>query len=402
MNATIQTITDQLVLVMLNVTIWSGRRKLRAEDLNLAGETPPEDLVSWGSKRVCDPEPLKVFQRLKKEAERFCLRNGTRFLGGFAIPEEHAESLAEKLAATKGSFDDETRKFLSDYDHHIEAWIASLPRWEEPIRRAVEPAVAVESRLRFGYQLLRVSPAGTSGTLADEVQGLAGGIFQEVAVIARDLEDSFLGKDILHRRALGTFKRIRDKLDGLSFVDPRIQPVVDTIDAWARRLPKTAPIEGALFNEGHGLALLLGDPEKLARHGAGQWAIQQGDAPSTKEEDVDTPTTEATQSVTDELEALFGDLDDPEPAAGAFESVEAPESETDAEPATKDEGGQEQGDADECLVEDPKPVHENTPDQSFFWDDDTPGATGGDDEGQPAESMPSTRRESARAESFFF
>ena len=100
--------------------------------------------------------------------------------------------------------------------------------------------------------------------------------------------------------------------------------MVDTIDAWARRLPKTGPIEGALFNEGHGLALLLGDPEKLARHGAGQWAIQQADAPSTKEEDADTPTTEATRSVTDELQALFGDLDDPEPAAGAFESVEAP------------------------------------------------------------------------------
>ena len=158
MNATIQTITDRLVLVMLNVTIWSGRRKLRAEDLNLAGETPPEDLVSWGSKRVCDPEPLKVFQRLKKEAERFCLRNGTRFLGGFAIPEEHAESLAEKLAATKGPFDDETRKFLSDYDHHIEAWIASLPRWRS---RSAGPSSRL-SRSRAGSGSA-TSSAGVAG-----------------------------------------------------------------------------------------------------------------------------------------------------------------------------------------------------------------------------------------------
>lgn len=395
MNA-VKTITDRLVLVMLDIRIWSGRKKLRPEDLILAGEPPPEDLVSLGSKRVCDPEPLKVFQRLKKEADRFCLRYGTRFLGGYAVPEEHAAHLAEQLAATKKEFDTRTQTFLAAYDGHLEAWIASLPRWEEPIRRAIEPASVVSGRLRFGYQLLRVAPAASAGTFDDEVQGLAGGIFQEVAIIARDLEDSFLGKDSLHRRALGTFKRIRDKLDALSFVDPRIQPVVDTIDAWARRLPKTAPIEGALFNEGHGLALLLGDPEKLAQHGAGQWAIQQGDAPSTKgEDDVDTPTTEATQSVTDELEALFGDLDDPE-------ATEISESETDAEPATKDEGGQEQGDADERLVEDPKPVQEDTPDQSFFWDDDTPGATDGDDEGQPAAPLPDTRREAARAESFFF
>ena len=54
----ITTITDQLTLVMLDVRIWSGRKKLRPEDLHLSGgEIPPEELVSLGSKRVCDPEP---------------------------------------------------------------------------------------------------------------------------------------------------------------------------------------------------------------------------------------------------------------------------------------------------------------------------------------------------------
>ena len=208
MNATIQTITDQLVLVMLNVTIWSGRRKLRAEDLNLAGETPPEDLVSWGSKRVCDPEPLKVFQqRLKKEAERFCLRNGTRFLGGFAIPEEHAESLAEKLAATKGSFDDETRKFLSDYDHHIEDWIASLPRSEAPIRRAVGAPVNVVGG--------RFAASATSSPRWHRLLPCREPWDQEVAwpcrwdlsgdrqQVAREIEDSFLGKEVLQPPGAG-------------------------------------------------------------------------------------------------------------------------------------------------------------------------------------------------------
>ncbi|MBK1653043.1 DUF3150 domain-containing protein, partial [Halorhodospira halochloris] len=40
-------ITDQLTLVVLDIRIWSGRKKLRAEDLHLDdGEIPPEDLVS--------------------------------------------------------------------------------------------------------------------------------------------------------------------------------------------------------------------------------------------------------------------------------------------------------------------------------------------------------------------
>jgi hypothetical protein len=43
---------------------------------------------------------LTVFNRLKKEAERICLRVGTRFLGGFAIPNEAAApALPQSLSA---------------------------------------------------------------------------------------------------------------------------------------------------------------------------------------------------------------------------------------------------------------------------------------------------------------
>ena len=48
-------VLDRLVAVNLDVRIWSGRKKLTAEDLSLGADVPPEDLVSLGSKRVCDP-----------------------------------------------------------------------------------------------------------------------------------------------------------------------------------------------------------------------------------------------------------------------------------------------------------------------------------------------------------
>ena len=279
MNA-IEKITDRVTLVMLDVRVWSGRKKLRAEDLNLAsGEVPPEELVSLGSKRVCDPELLKVFSRLKQNAERVCLNVGTRFLGGFAIPNAEAASVAASLYRLKTEFDSESGDFLRDYDRALESWIANLPKFEEPIRRAVEPANVVAGKLHFGFQLIAVSPAEHSGTLAEEVQELGNGIFAEVAQMARELDSSFEGKDKLHRRALSTFGRIREKLACLSFIDTRIQPVVDTIDDWLERLPKTGPINGGLFNEGMGLAMLLANPEHMARHGAGQMAVRNGTAP---------------------------------------------------------------------------------------------------------------------------
>lgn len=320
----VQTLTDQLTLVVLDVRIWSGRRKLRPEDLKLGTEVPPADLVSLGSKRICNPEALCVFHRNKKAAERACLLKGTRFLGGFAIARDQAEAVADTLDAVKAEFDAQTARFLAGYDRALEDWILSLPQWEAPIRRAIEPASVVRTRLKFGFQLLRVGPAEHCGTLGDEVNSLGNGIFAEVEQMAREMEDSFLGKDVLHRRALGTFRRIREKLACLSFVDLRIQPVVDTIDAWFGRVPTGGPITGALFNEGHGLALLLGDAQRMARHGAGQWALQQGQAPTPREgQEVDVavsaiapeaaPAAPAASlpspsgmSFEDELDALFG------------------------------------------------------------------------------------------------
>ena len=128
--------------------------------------------------------------------------------------------------------------------------------------------------------------------------------------MARDLDGSFEGRDKLHRRALGTFGRIREKLACLSFVDPRIQPVVDSLDDWLARLPLTAPIAGALFNEGMGLALLLSDPERMARHGAGQWQRQY--QPEPEPEVVTPPAPEPAPA----LGSLF-DFDDSEPALPA-------------------------------------------------------------------------------------
>ena len=92
-------ILDRLVVVKIDATLWGGRKKLRKEDLILADGSvlPPEDLASLGSKKIADPRELAVFHRLKKEAERICLKVGTRFLGGFVVPQGTIESIQRDL-----------------------------------------------------------------------------------------------------------------------------------------------------------------------------------------------------------------------------------------------------------------------------------------------------------------
>ena len=52
-------ILDKLLALNLSVSLWSARRKMTAEDMG-GVNLPPEDLASLGSKRIADPESLKI------------------------------------------------------------------------------------------------------------------------------------------------------------------------------------------------------------------------------------------------------------------------------------------------------------------------------------------------------
>jgi len=322
-------VLDRLVAVNLDVRIWSGRKKLTAEDLSLGSDVPPEDLVSLGSKRVCDPESIRVFHRLKKQAERVCLTGGMRFLGGYAVPEDRTETVAAELDALGETFAKERATFVAGYGEAIENWITLHPQWEAAIRKAVDPASVVASRLAFGYQLYRIAPAENAGNLDEQVEGLGDTLFGEVARIARELDKSFVGKDALSQRALSTFRRVAEKLGCLAFVDYRVQPVLDSLADWLSRVPDKGPVTGALFNEGFGLMLLVSDPRRMSDHGAGILALQ--DLIPVQEE---PPEDEAEEE--DACEWSFGGpLGDEEPDESA-DSIPAPLEPGDGQPHEQD------------------------------------------------------------------
>lgn len=264
-------LTEAMTLISLSIPIWGGRKTLRPEDLGLAAaDRPAADLVHWGSKRICNPEALRIFHTLKGQAERACLKVGTRFLGGFLVPNDQVAGLSAELEGLKTRFEHEVDAFLAGYDAEIADWITRHPQWERQLREAVEPAGRVATRFAFRYRPLVIRPAEAHpGTLAEDAAELGGTIFHEVTQIARDLEKSLIGQRQLSQRALGTFRRVRDKLAVLSFVDPRIPPVLEPLEGFLQRAPRSGPVSGELFREGFGLWLLLRDEARLARHGAG-------------------------------------------------------------------------------------------------------------------------------------
>jgi len=277
-----QLILDQVVLVKVDATIYGARKKLNKEDLVLAdgSKLPPEDLASLGSKRLLDPDRLSVFNRLKKEAERICLRVGTRFLGGFIVPVAAAAQVTAELDRIAGDFARARAEFLDGYDAAVQDWMVKHPEFAGIIEKAIDSVALVATRLTFDYLVVSVAlpgqlPKQEVERLESKIGSLSEQMFHEIAVDANLLvEQSLLGKEQVTRNALRPIKRIRDKLDGLSFLDHRVAPVITTIDDLLGKIPNRGTIEGSLLQEILATAMLLADPDKTRRHGEGLLTAQ--------------------------------------------------------------------------------------------------------------------------------
>lgn len=246
-------VLDKLVIVSLQVKIWSARRKLLPHDLDTT-HLPPEDLASLGSKRICNPEDLRLFGTLKARAVSVLEKNGIRFLNGFAIPQERMNEVIADLTAIKDEFHTAKVSFLARYDKSVKDWIAKHPSWGEIISEAIVSEDHVRSRLDFTWQMFRIATLG--GTL-----------FDEIAKTATDTWNrSYAGKTEVTRKALSPLKSIYDKLLGLTFIEPRVAPVVELLDTALCSIPTRGSIAGTTLVMLQGLVSLLRTPQELLTH----------------------------------------------------------------------------------------------------------------------------------------
>ena len=296
---------ERVVLVKVEATIYGARKKLNKEDLVLAdgSKLPPEDLASLGSKRLLDPDRLTVFNRLKKEAERICLRVGTRFLGGFAIPNESAAGITAELERIAQDFAVAKTDFLAGYNAAVTDWVVRHPEFAGIIEQAVDSVEFVSTRLSFDYLVVTVGlpealPPADVARLETKIGSMSEQIFYEIAVEANQfIEQSLLGKDQITRSALRPIRRMRDKLDGLGFLDYRVAPVVNTIDDLLAKIPDKCAIAGGILQEILATALLLADPVKTRRHGEGLLAAQDVPTADSVEDDIAELTVDAPMTV---------------------------------------------------------------------------------------------------------
>jgi len=267
------TVLKSILAVNLDVNIWSARRKLQPGDF-VHSELPPEKLASLGSKRICNPSDLKVFSTLKARAVNVLDKSGVRFLGGWAIPEAKAAEIVNGLDLIAEEFKLAKDKFMKNYDQAVQNWIKENPGWEKIIATSVVNADYVASRIAFNWQVFKVvNPTGRKKALLEtglqsEVSNLGGTLFDEIGRTAQEaFKRSFTGKSMITRKALSPLKNIQQKLNDLSFIEPKVAPVVSLIENAIARIPGRGAIQGPDLLMLQGLLTMISAPQSMALYG---------------------------------------------------------------------------------------------------------------------------------------
>ena len=289
-------VLDQVVLLVLNVSIWHGRKKLRKEDLAANGidvtHLPPSTLATLGSKRTISPKAISWATAVKREAERLSLSVGTRFATGglYMVPQTKINDLCKELKRMKDEFDQQVDDLTMKYDAETQGWIDENPEWASIIQSAIEPVSNIRRQMKFQFSVIKMSEEESveNNGLAEELTGLYPQLCHEIRVAAKQsYEDSFVGRLEVNRKALRPINSIKQKLMGLSFLDPSINDIIQVIDDSLSRVPKTGAIKGADLNM---LAGLLG--RQLANMGRVVPAEPEIDLEAEPEEEETTLTME--------------------------------------------------------------------------------------------------------------
>jgi hypothetical protein len=293
MEIEVKKILGDIRLIQLDVKIWSGGEKLTPSDLGLQpGDVPPEALAKLGRKVVFDPRELKLFHACRKEVERAILSVGTRCMKGFAVPTAKFDGLMGKVIPPIERFRSKRDSLIPVFEQICSNWVAENPEWAAMIRNA-KPSVACIEKMRFGLQAFSIEPVSVEGIpeaeegLQKEINGLSGQLRQEIEIQARAVwKQSFQGKAEVTQKALRPIREMVDKIDGLKFLEPALDELVEGIMSVLGSLPKKGILKGQHLARVCGILSLLGNIPEADSTTEGQEVAEE-------DESSDSPTPAA-------------------------------------------------------------------------------------------------------------
>lgn len=274
---------EQLCVIQVDFDIWSGQTRLSPEDFKIGagGEIPPDKIAQLGTKKICDPAKLKGFHRLKSETRRTLLRYGMPFMNGYAVPLSRCDELALKLDAVEAEFKLLKSEFIQGYNTAIDEWCGENPEYAGALRSGALPLETVEKRIGFEYQVITVGPVASDGVSA-RLERKVNGLGDELIADLTEEADKFYSERLAGRDKCGittrmTLSNMRDKLDGLSFLNGKIAPLVQLLDETIEGYTKYAvgrEVHAPFFHQVAAAVLILSSKSSIERYLNGVLTVQ--------------------------------------------------------------------------------------------------------------------------------
>ena len=266
-------------IVHIDFDVWGGQTKLSASDLKLGqgGEIPPKKLAALGRKKIIAPEMLNGFLTLRTKAQRICLSYGMRFLNAYAVPKTKLPEIDKKLKEVEQEMIALKDDFLKNYEKAVDDWANANVDYAKAIRAAAPSREAVSNRIGFEYNVINVNPStdieGASDKLSKKVGNLDNDLLEEVAKEATEFFTKNLsGKTSVAVQTRMTLARIRDKVDGLSFLNNSFTPLVKLLDQTVNGYEQNKDrgrVRGAFFYQILAVTLIMSDPVKVHAYANG-------------------------------------------------------------------------------------------------------------------------------------
>ncbi|NGZ68930.1 hypothetical protein G6Z92_18615 [Vibrio aestuarianus subsp. cardii] len=261
-------ILQDVIAVHLRFSTWTGRKKLAENDLSLRGEAPPKELIALGSKYTTDASYLKVFNTLKRRAERLCLSIGIPFMGGYAVPSSKADTLAIGLNKIVQDYEKEANAYCAKHDSIQDEWVSKFPEYELKLRAALTPAQEVKSKISAAFSMFKVQSAQSAVQSVDvsmkqEVEGLSLSLDDDIMRGASKLLTSLTDAISPNRTNVNGLVNLREKVEGLAFLNGRFNRLVHEIKKVEGKMPITGKLSTDETNILSGLLFRMADKDKL-------------------------------------------------------------------------------------------------------------------------------------------
>lgn len=225
-------IFEQSFGLILDISMWSGSKSLRAEDFQ-GIELPPEELVSLGSKRLHDKEAFKPVNAVRSKAATYLSSAAVSLYGGkiWIVPEHRLNEVEQALADLANEFEAEKRLFLQSFNDAQNQWLEKNQQWVSILRPYLDTPESVAQKFEFKWRIFRMSSLDSDTELADTLAGdMTNTLLREISHLSAEAYAALKDKDKATTRNLNRLDRLVGKLKGLSFVNPGVSVIEQEIE----------------------------------------------------------------------------------------------------------------------------------------------------------------------------